>query len=419
MNSVSAQLPGSFDKVQKHKYEFSTFIKDFDRITPIWRAYRSMEIAMIFFNKAHEFLECGLQPWRPTLKALPALSFVVMEYLKDRASQLVIACLLLVGLLYIFFNSTPTGADLLFQLQGKNTHPSIVSGSNATEYRDELEEALAKVTRPNKMVIIAMVNEAYVEGDKPMLDLFLDGFWLGEDTRALVNNLLLVAIDQMAFERCMFLRLHCYKLQTENDLAREKVYMSQDFINMMWRRTLFLGDVLERGYSFIFTDTDVMWLRDPFPRLSPDDTVDLQISNDRFNGDEWSQANPINTGFYMVRSNNKTVALFREWYQRKNGSLGLKEQDVLDRMMQEGAFAQLGLRVRFLETALFSGFCEDSRDVRVVSTVHANCCRTIKAKVADLTSIAHDWKRFKGSPPANDTVPFAWSRHSACEESWH
>lgn len=98
-----------------------------------------------------------------------------------------------------------------------------------------------------------MVNEAYVEGDKPMLDLFLDGFWLGEDTRALVNNLLLVAIDQMAFERCLFLRLHCYKLKTENDLAREKVYMSQDFINMMWRRTLFLGDVLERGYSFIFT----------------------------------------------------------------------------------------------------------------------------------------------------------------------
>ncbi|KAK3403698.1 hypothetical protein EUGRSUZ_K00111 [Eucalyptus grandis] len=39
----------------------------------------------------------------------------------------------------------------------------------------------------------------------------------------------------MTFERCLFLRLHCYKLQTEKDLAGEKVYMSQDFINMMWR----------------------------------------------------------------------------------------------------------------------------------------------------------------------------------------
>ncbi|KAI3411287.1 uncharacterized protein J3R85_018177 [Psidium guajava] len=264
-----------------------------------------------------------------------------------------------------------------------------------------------------------MVNEAYVEGDKPMLDLFLDGFWLGEDTRALVDNLLLVAIDRMALERCLFLRLHCYQLQTENDSAGEKVYMSQDFIDMMWRRTLFLGDVLERGYSFIFTDIDVMWLRDPFPRLSTEETIDLQITNDRFNGDEWSQANPINTGFYMVRSNNKTVALFREWYRRKDASLGLKEQDVLDRMMHEGVFTQLGLRVRFLETILFSGFCEDSRDVRVVSTVHANCCRTIKAKVADLTKVVHDWKRFKSSPPANDTAPFAWSRHAACEDSWH
>ncbi|KAF8008807.1 hypothetical protein BT93_K2452 [Corymbia citriodora subsp. variegata] len=343
-----------------------------------------------------------------------------MEYLKDRAHHLAIACLLLVGLLYIFFNSTPKGTHLLFQLQDKNPRSSIVSGSNTNEYRDELEEALAKASRPNKMVIIAMVNEAYVEGDKPMLDLFLDGFWLGEDTRTLFDNLLLVAIDQVAFERCLFLRLHCYKLQIENYSAGEKVYMSQDFINMMWRRTLFLGEVLERGYNFIFTDTDVMWLRDPFPRLSPEDTIDLQFSNDRFNGDEWSQANPINTGFYMVRSNNRTVALFREWYQRKNAFLGVKEQDVLDRMMHEGMFARLGLRVRFLDTALFSGFCEDSRDVRVVSTVHANCCRTIKAKVADLTKVFHDWKRFKSSPPlANDTVPFAWSQHSACKDSWN
>ncbi|XP_039160160.1 uncharacterized protein At1g28695-like [Eucalyptus grandis] len=112
-----------------------------------------------------------------------------MDHLKDRGTHLVIACLLLVGLLYNCFNSTPTGTHLLFQLPGKNTHPSIVSGSNATEYRDELEEALPKASRPSKTMIIAMVNDAYVEGDKPMLDLFLDGFWLGEDTRTLVHNL--------------------------------------------------------------------------------------------------------------------------------------------------------------------------------------------------------------------------------------
>ncbi|CAL8126445.1 unnamed protein product [Prunus armeniaca] len=32
---------------------------------------------------------------------------------------------------------------------------------------------------------------------------------------------------------------------------------------------------------------------------------------------------------------------------------------------------------------------------RAVTAIHANCCRTIGAKVADLTAVVHDWKRFK------------------------
>ena len=98
------------------------------------------------------------------------------------------------------------------------------------------------------------MNKAYTEGDKPMLDIFLDGFWLGENTRQLTKHLLIVAVDQIAFERCKFLRLHCYKLETEGgDFVGEKLYMSEDFIKMMWQRTRFLRDVLRRGYNFVFT----------------------------------------------------------------------------------------------------------------------------------------------------------------------
>ncbi|KAA8539735.1 hypothetical protein F0562_026427 [Nyssa sinensis] len=290
--------------------------------------------------------------------------------------------------------------------------------STMTIYRDELEEALAKASTENKTVIIAIVNKAYVEGDKSMLDLFLDGFWLGDDTRALTDHLLIVAVDQTSYQRCKFLRLHCYKLETDGvDFIGEKLFMSRDFIKMMWRRTLFLGDVLKRGYNFIFTDTDVMWLRNPFPNLSRNETVDLQISTDVFNGNRSSERNHINTGFYMIRSNNKTIALFDKWYAKKDNSTGLKEQDVLEKMIHEGVFRDLGLEVRFLDTIYFSGFCQNSRDVRAVTTVHANCCRSIRAKVADLTVVVHDWKRFKSSS-ANETLTFGWSRHLACKNSW-
>ncbi|CAF2290784.1 unnamed protein product [Brassica napus] len=33
---------------------------------------------------------------------------------------------------------------------------------------------------------------------------------------------------------------------------------------MMWRRLEFLGSILELGYNFLFTEMDIMWLRDPY-----------------------------------------------------------------------------------------------------------------------------------------------------------
>ncbi|KAF8044379.1 hypothetical protein BT93_A2389 [Corymbia citriodora subsp. variegata] len=288
---------------------------------------------------------------------------------------------------------------------------------------DELGKVLADAsTGNNKTVILTVVNKAYVEGDKSMLDLFLDGFWLGEGTRPLIHHLLIVAMDGTSFERCKFLGLHCYQLKTEDELDGEEVYMTPGFLRMMWSRTQLLGNVLQRGYSFIFTDTDIMWLRDPFPNLNQNRSVDLQISVDGFNGNPWSEDNYMNTGFYMVRSNNRSITVFDEWYARRNASSGTKEQDVFTQIKQEGMFRTLGFSVMYLDTEYFSGFCQDSRDARAVITVHANCCRTIAAKVADLTAVLHDWKRFNGSPSSsssNGTAAFQWSAHVACDNSWH
>ncbi|GAA0143066.1 hypothetical protein Leryth_024157 [Lithospermum erythrorhizon] len=285
-------------------------------------------------------------------------------------------------------------------------------------YRDELDESLSKAATTNKTVILTVVNKAYIEGEKPMLDLFLDGFWLGEDTRGLIDHLLVVAVDKSSYDRCMFLKLHCYKLKTDGvEFESEQFFMSHDFIKMMWRRTLFLRDVLNYGYNFIFTDTDVLWLRNPLLKLNSDERSDLQISTDWFNGDERSEGNLINTGFYMVRSSNKTIALFDEWYRRKEVSQGLKEQDVLLFMMREGMFRTLGLNVKFLDTRYFSGFCELTKDFDAVTTVHSNCCRTINAKLLDLTTVTNKWREYR-SPSRNPTSVIRWTVPRDCVESW-
>ncbi|XP_004517215.2 uncharacterized protein At1g28695-like [Cicer arietinum] len=291
-------------------------------------------------------------------------------------------------------------------------------------YGDDLEKALAKASKGNnKTLIIAIVNKAYVEQDVKgdaitMFDLFLSSFWLGEGTRSLIDNLLIVAVDQIAYDRCRFLRLNCFRLETNGvDFEGEKIYMSQEFIKMMWRRTFFLLEVLKRGYNFIFTDTDVMWLRNPFEKLSKNETEDLQISVDIYLDDPWSEKHLINTGFFFVRSNNKTISLFDTWYGKKDNSTRKKEQDVLLDLIESGIFGHLGLKVRFLDTLYFSGFCQDSKDFMEVTTIHANCCRSITAKVADLKASLHDWKQFR-KLETNSIINLHWTSHDWCWQSW-
>ncbi|XVF22863.1 hypothetical protein REPUB_Repub12eG0207900 [Reevesia pubescens] len=341
-------------------------------------------------------------------------------------SAIVFLILLVVLYICIWYLSI---SNLFLPYQETISSPSNFTSTVKFPVKDELESALEEASMPNKTVIIAVVNKAYVEqsvkAETTMLDLFLESFWLGDDTRALLDHLLLVTVDQTAYERCKFKRLHCYRLVTEGvDFGGEKVYMSQDFIKMMWRRTLFLLDVLRRGYNFIFTDTDVMWLRNPFAELSLNETKDLEISVDEFLGDRLPEHNMINTGFYYIKSNNKTISLFDTWYSVKDNSTGKKEQDVLLDLLQHGIFRQLDLQVRFLPTRHFSGFCQDSSDVSAVTTVHANCCRHISAKVKDLTAVLRDWKLFKVTVTKYPKVArkitrsFRWSEHTGCWDSW-
>lgn len=156
---------------------------------------------------------------------------------------------------------------------------------------------------------------------------------------------------------------------------------------------------------------DILWLRNPFLELNREE--DMQMSVDMFNGNPYDDFNGIDTGFFFVASSNKTIALFDEWYASRNSSKGVKERDVLNRMKSKGAFRRLGMKVRYLDTAYFSGFCQDSRDFKKVTTVHANCCRTVKAKISDLSSVLRVWKKF-----VNGTLNVNWPAHTACHNSW-
>lgn len=102
-------------------------------------------------------------------------------------------------------------------------------------------------------MIIGVINKASVE-DSGMLQLFLQSMREGEDTAFLIRHVLLVATDQIAYNHCMVLQLHCHQLYTDTVLLSPALSIqSTSLINLASTLTLFLGEVLLRGYSFIFT----------------------------------------------------------------------------------------------------------------------------------------------------------------------
>ncbi|GLJ33935.1 hypothetical protein SUGI_0682680 [Cryptomeria japonica] len=96
-----------------------------------------------------------------------------------------------------------------------------------------------------------------------------------------------------------------------------------------------------------------------------------------------------------VRSNEKTVDFFNFWYRSKKDYRRKNEQQVLNLLKWE-EFRRRRLKFEFLDTKYFGGYCERTKDVNSVCTMHANCCELgLKAKVIDLRNTLSDWEKYK------------------------
>lgn len=146
-----------------------------------------------------------------------------------------------------------------------------------------------------------------------------------------------------------------------------------------------------------------MWLRSPFPHLYPD--ADLQISCDYYHFGAADKRNRPNSGFTYVRSNERTIGFYKFWCQSRKSFPGLHDQDVLNKILFHPYLSNIGLQMRFLDTAYFSGFCQLSRDLSRICTVHANCCVGLDNKIHDLMVVLDDWRKYKADGAGGWSVP--------------
>ncbi|XP_042435381.1 uncharacterized protein LOC122021328 isoform X1 [Zingiber officinale] len=295
-----------------------------------------------------------------------------------------------------------------------NSNVSFPAHSSCTQsWKNlQLKRILQGASMKNKTVIVSYLNKAYVE-ENGMLDLFLQSLKEGEDTAFLRKHLLLITVDEISYQRCNVLKLHCYNIKVGDlNFSKEQVYMSEGYVNLVWQKIAILREVLKHGYNFIFTDMDIIWLRNPFPKLTLYGQ-DMMISCDDFNGRPFDEANNINTGFFYAASNHKTKKLFDIWFSARKNLPRMNDQEVLVALKSQGVFNLLDMRIQFLDTLHFTGFCQLSNNLKEMTTMHANCCRTLRAKVGYLRESLATWKKLNGT----GIVPI-WPPSKACIQSW-
>ncbi|CAN1265719.1 Uncharacterized protein At4g15970 [Linum perenne] len=267
---------------------------------------------------------------------------------------------------------------------------------------------------PANTLILTTLNSAWAEPGS-VLDLFFESFRSGNGTRDLLNHLVIVSLDQKAHRRCTAVHKHCYALTTPAvNFTAEATYMTDEYLVMMWRRIDFLASVLFLGYDIVFTDADIMWFRNPFPHFHQ--SADFQIACDKYLGSSpLDRRNQPNGGFTFVRSNVRTLQFYRFWYRSRERYPGKHDQDVLNKIKYHPFLDAIELRMRFLDTAHFGGFCEPSRDLNVACTMHANCCVGLEHKIHDLNVVLQDWKHFLSLPSdSRDSRSFTWRAPQRC-----
>lgn len=129
-------------------------------------------------------------------------------------------------------------------------------------------------------------------------------------------------------------------------------YMDNTFSRMMWYKTTSVYLALLAGFNVLFQDVDLVWLRNPYPYFMSLDQ-DLVFMDD---GARTPRYTPffVNSGFYFVTHNERTMYMFETFLKHAPEEIGLthSHQSVLIRHIAESQHL-FGLRVFVLDQQLF------------------------------------------------------------------
>lgn len=174
---------------------------------------------------------------------------------------------------------------------------------------DPDENHQMSTANPPKLIVILAVNYAYRH-------LALN--FICNLRRLHLSNYLVLAMDSSVYQ---FLRTnganvfhHVVNTSPGRRLLSQpddpNLFGTASFLETSRRKSMLVQTVLQLGYSVVFSDVDVVWLKNPIPILIQH-SEDFVLQSDT----AYPKTDPlnfnVNSGFYLVRSNVRTVTTLK------------------------------------------------------------------------------------------------------------
>ncbi|KAF0927783.1 hypothetical protein E2562_036203 [Oryza meyeriana var. granulata] len=278
-------------------------------------------------------------------------------------------------------------------------HRAARTNQTGGDNDDEFARMVRRAAMEDRTVIMTSVNEAWAAPGS-LMDSFLESFRVGENISHFVQHIVVVAMDEGALRRCRAMHPHCYLLLPEVaglDLSGAKSYMTKDYLDLVWSKLKLQQRILELGYNLLFTDVDLAWFRNPMVHITA--AADITTSSDFYFGDPDDLGNYPNTGFIYFKATARNARAMAYWHAARRRFPGEHDQFVFNEIKRElAAGAGVGVRIRFIDTAVVSGFCQLGRDLNRIATVHMTCCVGLENKLHDLRNVIRDWRRYAARP---------------------
>ena len=174
-------------------------------------------------------------------------------------------------------------------------------------------------------IIISIANHGF-------LDMLKN--WIKSLERLGIENYVVFALDKELFDELTALNINVLPFASDVPLSSGfSNWRTREFTEIVFCKILIVQKLLKMGFNVLLSDGDIIWLDDPMKYMSLDNGFDIQI---QLNSGLFKVKTPIkileyNTGFYLAKSNKKTI----DFFEATTLLPGRDDQDCFNKILRQ------------------------------------------------------------------------------------